>query len=228
VDAGPPHPGLDVAQAKVLLDALGRAHAAEAIPGLLRSMEYVPTRAAVAEALGRIGDVRARPPLLRLFVSERYETARSDEARALLALGGGQDLIGPLTRFAGLPDPMSDAIRVARDAKLLDPRSGGVSLESPSVDLSTSLHVPTNTPLRLWALAAGTEGELVGDVAGDPLPPSRGERGIYRIDLPPRRDPAVALHLHLATSIVAAWIVPRLAALPRALLPVPPDAGPAQ
>src|SRR5208283_3805279 len=101
-DEGPPRPGLDMAGAKELLLALARVRDTDAVAALVASLDYVPIRPRLADTLGRIGDPRARPPLLALFEKERYETARPFEARALLALGAGKELLAPLALFAGL------------------------------------------------------------------------------------------------------------------------------
>lgn len=78
---------LDRANAEELVAATARARCRSAVPALVRALDDVRIRARVADALGEIGDERARGPLLALLKSEPYVTARPHEARALLALG---------------------------------------------------------------------------------------------------------------------------------------------
>jgi hypothetical protein len=53
----------------------------------LRVLGDVRARPYVADALGQIGDDRARGPLLAMLAGEPYVSTRPHEARALLALG---------------------------------------------------------------------------------------------------------------------------------------------
>jgi HEAT repeat protein len=86
-DGEPAQLGLDLAHARELLAATGKARCRAAVPFLLRALADVRARPYVAEALGRIGDDRARVPLKALLATEPYVTTRPYEARALLALG---------------------------------------------------------------------------------------------------------------------------------------------
>jgi hypothetical protein len=225
---GPPRGGLDVEDGKELLLALGRLRATEAVPELLESLAFVPLRPFIADALGAIGDVRARAPLLELFADERYETARPHEARALLALGARRELRPLLERFAGLPEPMIDALAIARDAKLLEPAAGGVSLDREVTELDARVTVssaPLAAPgdasssapqalpgLRLLVLAAAEGGELSGSVSGETLGPGveAGAVHIRELTGAPPLDHRVELHLREPQGILAAWIVPRV------------------
>jgi hypothetical protein len=225
-EQAPPHGGLDVEDSKELLAAMGRIRDVEAIPALVDSLPFVPLRPFIADTLGAIRDARARGPLLQLFSTERYETARAHEARALFALGLRRELYAPLSRFAGLPEPMIDAIAIARDAKLLEPSSGGVSLERPEVDVATRVtlsfdpevdpsHVPR--PLRLLVLAAGPGGELSGSIGNRPLGAGveAGAVHIREVGSPPEEAKqgthvTFDLDLHEPRGILAAWVVRRL------------------
>jgi arylsulfatase A-like enzyme len=223
-DEAPPRPGLDTADAKELLTALARIRDSEAVPALLTSLEYVPTRPRLAATLGDIGDPRARPPLLALFATERYETARPFEARALLALGAGKDLLAPLAVFAGLVDPMTDAITLAHEGKLLDAKHGGVDFAEPKADVEARVSVPgASGPRRLWVLAAGEGGVLTGDVDGVPLKSVTTTGAVHAVEFVGGDD--VALRLHEDTGLVAVWVVPALHDVPAALRPPVPDAG---
>jgi hypothetical protein len=219
-DEAPPRGGLDVEDAKELLVALGRLRVAAAVPALVDSLPFVPLRPFIADTLGAIGDAAARAPLLELFSRERYETARPREARALLALGAGRELRPLLERFAGLPEPMLDAVAVARDAKLLEAAAGGVSLDRPASELSTRVTVTTAKPgegLRLLVLAGGEGGELTGSVDGQPIGGGVEAGAVHVRELPAAGEGGaggtsarrVELRLQEPRGILAAWIVPR-------------------
>ena len=142
-----------------LLHAMSKIRDSDAVPALVESLGYFPLRPHIAAALGEIGDARATAPLLASFGKERYEPARSPEARALVALGAARETLAPLTQFAGLADPMTDAVAIAADAKLLDAGSSGATFEPAAADGDVSLTVPAGgASSRLWVLAAG-EGE---------------------------------------------------------------------
>jgi arylsulfatase A-like enzyme len=230
-EQAPPHGGLDVEDAKELLTAIGRIRAVEAVPALVESLPFVPLRPFIADTLGAIGGVRARGPLLRLFEGERYETARAHEARALLALGVRRELYAPLVRFAGMPEPMIDAIAIARNAKLLEPATGGLSLERPQVDLETRLTLPSD-PLaghahpqswRLLVLGAGEGGdktgewdELSGSVEDRPLGSGADAGQVHIRELgdgfngaKEQSGGAIAVRLHEPHGILAVWVVSR-------------------
>jgi hypothetical protein len=202
----------------------------EAVPGLLESLDFIPLRPRLAEALGRIGDTKARAPLLSLFRKERYETARPAEARALAVLGAGADLAGPLAMFAGLADPMNEAVTVARDAGILDPRRGGIRVEPPQQDVAARLSVKgLQRPWRLWVLEGAEGGELSGTVGPWPVRGAAASGSTYRVDLDPGPESAelgdIQVHLHDPKGISAVWLVTRwLETPPPRVLPLP-DAG---
>src|SRR5262249_30892873 len=139
----------------------------------------------IADALGAVRDDSARAPLLELFAHERYETALPHEARALVALGAGPDLLPLLARFAGRPEPMVDAIAIAREARLLAPDRGGIEVERATGDLDVRLaapgpsadagggapDAPAAAGLRLLVLSAGEGGELTGTLEAQPVGP---------------------------------------------------------
>jgi len=86
-DGQPMRLELDLMHTEELLTATRRAHCRAAVPALLRALEDVRARPYVADALGALGDSRARAPLLAFLADEPYITTRPHEARALLALG---------------------------------------------------------------------------------------------------------------------------------------------
>ncbi len=230
-EEGPPRPGLDMAGAKELLEALARIRDTGAVPALVASLEYVPIRPRLADTLGRIGDVGARAPLVALFEKERYETARPFEARALLALGARSEILRPLTVFAGLADPMTEAVSIAEEGKLLDPRRGGATFDPPAVDVDTRISVRgTSGPRRLWVLAAAEGGELSGRVGAEEIAAVTTIGHVHRVDVGPGAGATteaedVALRLHEPRGIRAVWVVARQTVLPRFLAPPVPDAG---
>jgi len=229
-EEGPPHAGLDTAGAKEILGAVAHIKDELAVPALLASLEYVPLRPRLAETLGEIGDARARAPLLALFGHERYETARPFEASALVALGAGRDLLPSLTLFAGLADPMTDAVSIAFGAKLIDSRAAGVSFESPVVDVDFAPSVGAGRrALRVWVLSAAEGGAVSVNVDGVPAQSVSGRALAHAadVDLGPdeRNVPTVRVQAHGDKGIRAIWVVPRVTDLPPFLRPHGPDAG---
>jgi HEAT repeat protein len=245
---GPPRGAMEFDRARDLLAALGRVKAKDAVPSLLRSLEDVRLRAHVADALGAIGDPSARRELLEVFARERYVTTRPHEARALMALGAKGELLEPLARFAGMPEPMSEAIAIARDAGLLAPLTGGVSRRPAASALDVTLTLaPTTRPRRLLVLTARPDdggartsgdgtgggdgggggqgaagGTLSGTIAGGPLPPPRDDGALHVFELGLVDGSSVRLSLTAPDGILAAWIVARADEIP----PPPPAPWP--
>ena len=217
--------GRDFARTRELLLALGKIHATRAVPSLVRALADVRLRPYVADALGVIGAPAAREPLLGSLAIERYVTARQHEARALLALGARGELRAPLERFAGLPEPMADAIGLAREAGLLTPERGGWSSPSasPSVDVALTPTRPTRA-LRLIVLAATPDGTTTGTANGrdlaflraprgggqaaDPEAGSAPEGAVRIAELKDVHSASIALHLEDRAGLLGAWIVP--------------------
>ncbi len=78
----------------------------------------------MAEALAAIGQRSARAPLAEHWASERYQNARVALGDALVRLGAKQELLGPLVRFLGTPDPLPGGLDLARRAGILDQIGG--------------------------------------------------------------------------------------------------------
>ncbi|HXN33633.1 MAG TPA: sulfatase-like hydrolase/transferase [Polyangiaceae bacterium] len=156
-DREPLRVALDLVEARELVAATGRARCRSAVPALVRALDDVRIRAGVADALGEIGDDRARAPLLALLVAEPYATARPREARALLALGMHT------WSAAGAPAP-------AVEATLASPaRASALKLLVLLSDASASLEARVaGAPLA--ATVVGTEVRVI-DLAA---PASRG------------------------------------------------------
>src|SRR5262249_845856 len=113
-------------------------------------------RGYVAEALGKIGDVSARPALLAHFSAEPYAPVRAREAEALVLLGAGREIASPLARYAGMAEPMPGALELGEKAGLL--AQGG------------SLRAPSNGPLRVGVLLEKPGVTLEIDGASVPAP----------------------------------------------------------
>ena len=217
-------PKLDTADAKELLAAIARIRDRDAVPALVDSLQYVPLRPSIATALGAIGDPRAEAPLLALLKAERYEAARLAEASALVALGAGPSLRAPLTMFAGIPDPMVEAVDVARRAGLLEPAHGGAVFDPPvaAVDVTVAAGSAEGA-LRVWFVIGGREAALSGWLDTERVAAAGPER---HVDVrPAAHGPRVRVQLHDASGIQAVWVVPVLAEVPPVLAPRVPDAG---
>ncbi len=170
---GVKEPG-DLEEARELLAALSTIHARSGAPALVRSLDDVRLRPYVAETLGELGDPRAVAPLLATFARERYVDARPKEARALLRLGAKDALLPPLRRFAGVPDAMTEAIEMARDAGLLVPANGGWRAPAAPPVWHADVEVmlppgPGGARLLVLGAAGGGEGAVTARVDGAPV-----------------------------------------------------------
>ena len=210
--------------ARELLRAFSAIKSRAAVPVLVRSLDDVRLRPFVVEALGAIGDPRAKTPLLRVFEDERYVHLRAPEARTLVALGARQKLIPPLARFAGMPEPMTEAVAIARDAGQLRPDRGGwiAPAGAPPETMSLKLRIAQAGPARLLVLGAGparpdallsgeVDGVAVSSVAGDPT-------NVYVAEIDVARTGDVPVRLALPSGIAAIWLVSRAEEIP----PPPP------
>lgn len=212
---GARQPG-ELEEARELLAALAKIRAKTAVPALVRSLEDVRLRPYVVDALGAIGDARAKEPLLETFASERYLNVRSSEAKALVALGAKEELRAPLARFAGVPEPMTDALAIAESAGLLTAKNGGWSAPTATAEVMAEVRAaPGRSRLLVRTEGPGT---LSGTVDDRPIvaAPS-GDLWIAEIE--DVRGPKARLSLAHATGIRAAWLVPRAAEIP----PPPPE-----
>ncbi len=162
------------ARDREIVAALGIAKATVAVPALVALLADLRLRPFVADALGAIGDKKALPELLRAFEGERYVGVRVHEARALAALGAGKSMLPGLLRFAGLPEPMEDSVRIAILAGLLEPGAGGAVATTPGPVLATKVKAPAG-PARLlvrFGARAPAEVQLEGRTFMVPAPTS--------------------------------------------------------
>jgi arylsulfatase A-like enzyme len=209
----------ELEEAREILGALAKIRAKNAAPTLARSLEDVRLRSYVAEALGEIGDPRAIAPLLATFTAERYVDARPKEARALVRLGARDGLLAPLRRFAGVPEPLFEAVELARDAGLLVPAQGGFKppgAVGPQVDVEVT--VPGTGPARLLVVGLG-EGEVDARVDGAAVRlVQRGQHGaVWTAELASVGARA-RVEAKGASGVSALWIVRRAEEIP----PPPP------
>lgn len=202
--------------ARDLLGAFRTIKSARAVPMLASSLPDVRLRPAIAETLGAIGDPRTAPRLLTLFASERYVHARGPEARALLRLGVREELREPLRAFAGMPEPMQDALPLAVEAGFLAPKHQGWSSTSGASDAAIFARRAAR-PQRLLVWADGEVDVRIDDTpaaAPQPKPGSIWTLDIDRLE----RDVTVSMRARTQGVIRAAWLVPKTEDLP----PPPP------
>jgi arylsulfatase A-like enzyme len=227
---GVKEPG-ELDEARELLAALSTIHARTAAPALARSLEDVRLRPYVAQTLGELGDPRAVAPLLATFARERYVDARPKEARALVRLGAKDALLAPLRRFAGVPDPMTEGLEIARDAGLLVPANGGwkAPVAPPVWHVDVEVMVPpppatapspaTSPPpghgrARLLVLGAGAAGEAAVTAKVDGATVRLVQHGaVWTAELP-EVGPRARVEASSTSGIAALWLVRRADEIP--------------
>jgi arylsulfatase A-like enzyme len=224
--------------ARLLLDAFSALRSRNAVPVLVRSLEDVRLRPYIVKTLADIGDLRAKEPLLRVFAEERYVNMRGLEAQTLFKLGAREKLMPALTRFAGTPEPLIEAIAIARDARQLSPDRGGwvapplpLNLqkgEPASVEpVDVTLRFAKPGPARLLVLGsdAAPTGPLGGTVDGVAIPETTADAAhVYVVEVGSIASSNVPVSLSAPGGIAALWLVPRADEVP----PPPPrawDAG---
>lgn len=220
--------------AREMLTAFAKAKSKVAAPVLAGSLEDVRIRPHLVAALAEIGDARAKEPLLRTFAAERYVHLRSLEARTLVKLGAKNELLAPLARFAGTPEPLTDAILIARDAHVLIADKGGrewSTVTNPKAPLSADARVKflNGGRARLIVLTEppehGGEGptvtvSLLGTVLPQ-APPMPDQPAVTILDVPFELKPGdVQLNVKSRLGTRAIWLVARAPDIP----PPPPEA----
>ncbi len=212
--------------ARDLLGAFATLRSRNAVPLLVRALEDVRLRPYVVETLAKIGDLRAKEPLLRIFAEERYVHLRGPEARTLVKLGAREKLMPPLARFAGTPEPLLDAVAIAREIKQLTPeQSGWVARETKgqgtlpeSISIKVRLQKPG--PTRILVLGGEASGPLSGSIDGvtiDDVDASAGN--VFVVEAGEIASRQVQLDFAVPGGIAALWAVPRAAEVP----PPPPQ-----
>ncbi len=120
---------LDFEMSQQVLAALGKARSKEAVWPLVQSLDDVRLRPQIAKTLAQIGDETARGPLAKALQNERYHSARVALAEALVQLDAGTELVNPLRRWLGVPDPLENGLRIAMQADLLEHVGGPTKKE---------------------------------------------------------------------------------------------------
>lgn len=110
----------DFEHSRLILKALSRVRAKDAVYPLTRSLGDVRLRAEIARTLTAIGDEAAVGPLLVAFSEERYQNTRVALGEALVALDAGPGVAGPLVRFLGVPDPLPNGLWIGTQSRALE------------------------------------------------------------------------------------------------------------
>ncbi len=138
----------DYTRSREILDAFAAIRSEDAVYPLTGSLDDVRLRPYIAETLAAIGEEAARGPLANALKVERYQSARVALARALVELKAEGELIEPLVRFLGVPDPLPDGLAFARRAKVLEHVGGPPKklldrlAKESSLGVALSLFVP--------------------------------------------------------------------------------------
>jgi len=106
-------------RAKEIVGALGKIRAKSAVLVLIDMLDDVRLAPHAATALAAIGQESARPALAEHLAKERYQPARIAMSEAIVALGGGPELVAPLVRLLGVPDPLPNGLRLAVEADIV-------------------------------------------------------------------------------------------------------------
>jgi hypothetical protein len=144
----------------------------------------------------------------------------------LLKLGAKKELRAPLTRFAGVPEPLVEAIGVAKAADLLEPKEGGFVWPKKRERGFASVVVKSASPHRLFALVGSDADGLEGKVGAVEIA-GRDKRHVgtsWAVDVGELSAGLVNVELFHPGGVIAVWLVPRADELP----PPPPlawDAG---
>lgn len=181
---------------------------------LVRALEDVRLRPFVVDALAEIGDARAVAPLLATFTVERYVDVRPKEARALQRLGAREVLLGPLRRFSGVPDPMTEAVEVARDVGLLVPAQGGWRAASGTDGhADVEVTVPGAGPARLLVLGLGPGGGAPAARVDGAAAPLTQHGAVWTAELG-SVGPKARIEASSTSGVAAFWVVRRADDIP--------------
>jgi arylsulfatase A-like enzyme len=103
-----------------ILEALARVKAEDATSALLGSLADVRLRPFIAQALAKMDAQDARGALANALRHEPYQSTRVALSAALVELGADNELVLPLRRWLGVPDPMLTGLSVATEADILE------------------------------------------------------------------------------------------------------------
>lgn len=118
--AAPPAKPVPFERAREISAALAKIKSKAAVLPLVDALGDLRLRPHVAKALADIGDDVARPPLAAQLAVERSQTSRVALAEALVRLGAGPELVAPLRRFLGTPDPLPGGLGLAAKAAIVE------------------------------------------------------------------------------------------------------------
>lgn len=165
-------PSRDFSRSKQILAALAKLQAPEAVHPLLAELGDVRLRPEIARTLSRIGEESSRVALARALREERSATTRGALFKAIVELGGRYELIRPLVRFLGVPDPFPEGLSVALNARILQHIGGPSDKDLDRLRTLSSL----GTRVRL-SIPKGGNGSGVRAVirVECPAPMERGE-----------------------------------------------------
>lgn len=199
----------DFERSRQLLRAFAKIRSEAAVAPLVGSLGDVRLRPDIARTLAAIGDKDARWFLVRALMNERYQSARSALVEAIVALGGKGDLVIPLVRFLGVPDPLQDGLAHAQKADILH-HIGGPKREQlrrvrslANSGVVTHLNVPpggngTGVRLVVRARARGSEGGVIYLQRGTEPPPSNSKDSKVRFRYRPTIEREKALEVRIS------------------------------
>jgi hypothetical protein len=172
----------DFTTSKEVVIAIGRLGLVSALGDLQRVLAaegstFTRLRPFVADALGEIGDPRARPALLSALNEESQSGARIHEARAAARLAAGPDLLVALSPLAYGSDPMLGAVTILREAGMLTPARGGW----PTAGEAGTVHLPPGAGAVSVLVEQETPQPLV--FAGARVEPRASAGGVSRFEL---------------------------------------------
>jgi hypothetical protein len=107
-------------ESRELLAAFEKLKTDDAVWPLVTSLGDVRLRPFIAATLAKIGDDTARGPLAKALADEPYQTARVALAQALFALDADTELVVPMRRWLGVPDPLEGGLALVTQAGILE------------------------------------------------------------------------------------------------------------
>ena len=120
-----------------------------------------------------------------------------------------------MSRFAGLPTPMENAVMIAKDAGLLRINEGGWHGDGRAKKVDVTLRVAGTGPARLIVRANGSGPPRVTVAGQEAQVTAAGADFVAELETMPAK---AAVHLEHDEGLLTAWIVRRAEELP----PPPP------
>lgn len=229
---------LELDAARELLALIARHKAKAAVPLLLPHLHDLRVRPYVAETLGQIGDPSAKEALVASFKVERYRPTRVKLAAALAALGAKEEMFAPLAQFAGVPEPLENAVDVAQRTGLLKAHGGldgRLGERGADADAGTTFDksltgrltvgIGRTCPASTVRVLVGTSSDEVPELELDGGRVQLARAGNLAFADVPCQKPVFEAKATASKGLVGVWIVPLADELP----PPPKeawDAGP--